>query len=81
MLGDLIDKLCIVNLKIWHLEDVKRDSNDDHKVADACRKTNVLNTQRNELMEEIDNLMIRYHNGEKPKSSYQGSTKIYGKQS
>jgi hypothetical protein len=80
MLGELIDKLTIVNLKIWHLEDIKRDSDDDSKVANACRKTNVLNTQRNLLMEEIDNLMVRYHNGEKPKASHHGSTKIYGKQ-
>ena len=80
MLGELIDKLTVVNLKIWHLEDIKRDSSDDARVASACRKTNVLNTQRNQLMEDIDNLMVRYFNGEKPKPSYHGSTKIYGKQ-
>lgn len=80
MLGELIDKLTIVNLKIWHLEDLKRDSDNDSKVAEACRKTNVLNAQRNELMEQIDNLMVRYHSGEKPKATHHGSTKIYGKQ-
>ena len=53
MLGELIDKLTIVNLKIWHLEDIKRDSDDDSKVATACRKTNVLNTQRNLLMVDL----------------------------
>ena len=80
MLGELIDKLTIVNLKIWHLEDIKRDSDDDSKVANACRKTNILNTQRNLLMEDIDNLMVRYLDGEKPRVSHQGSTKVYGKQ-
>jgi hypothetical protein len=80
MLGELIDKLTVTNLKIWHLEDVKRDSDDDKKVADACRKTNTLNGQRNELMEQIDSLMVRYHSGEKPKESFHGSSKIYGKQ-
>lgn len=80
MLGELVDKLTIVNLKIWNLEDLKRDSSDDAKVADACRKTNILNTQRNLLMEDIDNLMVRYLDGEKPRVSHQGSTKVYGKQ-
>ena len=80
MLGELIDKLMVTNLKIWHLEDVKRESDDDSKVAAACRKTNILNTQRNLLMEEIDYLMVRYLDGEKPQVSHQGSTKVYGKQ-
>lgn len=81
MLGELVDKLSIVNLKIYHLEDIKRDDeSDDSKVAEACRKTNVLNGQRNELMEAIDALMVRYFDGEKPKASHHGSTKIYGKQ-
>ena len=79
MLGELVDKLTIANLKIWNFEDVKRDSDNDTEVADACRKTNTLNTQRNLLIEEIDNLMVRYHDGEKPKATHAGSTKIYGK--
>ena len=53
-IGNLIDQLTIVNLKIWNLEDLKRDSDDDTVIADACRKTNVLNVQRNELIAAID---------------------------
>jgi len=51
-LGSLIDKLTIVNLKIWMFEDVKRDSKNDHIVADATRKTNILNRQRNNLIQQ-----------------------------
>jgi len=56
-MGSLVDKLTIVNLKIWMFEDVKRDSQNDHEIADATRKTNVLNQQRNNLIQEIDELV------------------------
>jgi len=68
--GNLIDQLSIVNLKIWMLEDVKRDSDDDKAIADACRKTNTLNVQRNQLIAAIDEKI----EGE----SSAVNTKIYG---
>lgn len=53
--GSLIDKLVIVNLKIFKLEDVKRDvSADDKTIADATRLTNTLNSHRNNLIKELD---------------------------
>ena len=71
-LGQLIDELTITNLKIWMLEDKKRDNIDDDKiVADATRKTNELNPYRNQLISEIDKLTIENFSG--------NNIKIYGK--
>lgn len=53
--GSLIDKLVIVNLKIFSLENVKReDGASDKTIADATRMTNGLNTHRNNLIKELD---------------------------
>ena len=77
--GNLIDKLSIVNIRIWMLEDIKRNSNNDKEIADATRKTNVLNQQRTDLIQEIDELVLGLVNGTKTMKSYQqGSTKLYG---
>jgi hypothetical protein len=55
--GSLIDKLIIVNLKIFKAEDIKRDPEaTDKDLADATRLTNKLNQHRNSLMIEIDEL-------------------------
>lgn len=80
-LGNLIDKLTIVNLRIWNLEDLKRDTTKtDEVVADATRKTNLLNTQRNDLIQEIDEMLIQTAQGKLPFKNYrQGDTKQYGK--
>jgi hypothetical protein len=80
-LGNLIDKLTIVNLRIWMAEDIKRDSEStDEKIANATRLTNVANIQRNDLIQEIDEL-INYmvKTGELQKLYKQGDTKLYGK--
>lgn len=79
--GNLIDKLTIVNLKIWHLEDLKRDSDaTDKQIADATRKTNTLNVQRNDLIQEIDEMLILASEGKVNFKNYkQGETKQYGK--
>ena len=57
-MGSLIDKLTIVNLKIWSYEDIKRIAKDDHTIAEATRKTNILNQQRSDLIQEIDKLFL-----------------------
>lgn len=79
--GNLIDKLTVVNLKIWHLEDLKRGSDKtDKQVADATRGTNVLNAQRNDLIQEIDEMLILTSQGIVNFKNYkQGDTKQYGK--
>lgn len=79
-IGSLIDKLTVVNLKIWNYEDVKRLSDDDHVIAEATRKTNTLNQQRNDLIEEIDTLIVDVVVGNKKMKNYKiGGTKLYGK--
>lgn len=80
-LGNLIDKLTIVNIRIWMAEDIKRDVNaTDKKIADATKVTNIANSQRNDLIQEIDetiNEMIL--TGKTQKLYKQGDTKMYGK--
>ena len=80
-IGNLIDKLTIVNLRIWMAEDIKRDpSASDEKIANATKLTNIANVQRNDLIQEIDesiNYMVK--TGELQKLYKQGSTKLYGK--
>lgn len=71
--GNLIDKLTIVNIRIWMAEDRKRDpAATDKQIADATRITNIANQQRNDIIQEIDELLHQ-------KSYKQGSTKMYGK--
>jgi hypothetical protein len=80
-IGNLIDKLTIANIRIWMAEDVKRDKEaTDEKIANATRVTNVINSQRNDLIQEIDEkLNHMVSTGELQKLYKQGSTKMYGK--
>lgn len=79
-LGNLIDKLAIANLRIWAAEDIKRKKNaSDKEIANACRITNVANSQRNDLIQEIDELVNHMVvTGDLQKLYQQGSTKMYG---
>jgi cell division protein FtsB len=55
--GSLIDKLSIVNLKLWHQEEIAHDPKAvDFVVAAAKRKIDGLNLQRNALVQELDEL-------------------------
>lgn len=80
-IGNLIDKLTIANIRIWMAEDIKRDPNaSDKQIADATRVTNVVNSYRTDLIQEIDetiNEMVA--TGKQQKLYKQGSTKMYGK--
>jgi hypothetical protein len=80
-IGNLIDKLTIANLRIWMAEDKKRDTKaSDKDIADATRVTNIVNSQRNDLIQEIDErLNIMVSTGDLQKLYKQGSTKMYGK--
>ena len=61
-LGSLVDKLSIVNLKLWNVQDwvhkatskraIKRQSKE--QIAANLEKLKTLNLQRNSLMNEID---------------------------
>ncbi len=79
-IGNLIDKLVIVNLRMWQFEDIKRNSNEDKVIAEATRKTNLLNQQRNDLIQEIDELISDLIIGKKEMKLYkQGEMKLYGR--
>jgi hypothetical protein len=78
--GNLVDKLTIVNMKIWKYEDIKRDSNINDEIVEATKKTNLLNQQRNDLIQEIDEMLIEASQGKISFKNYkQGETKSYGK--
>lgn len=80
-IGNLIDKLTITNIRIWMAEDIKRDkSATDKQIADATRITNVSNSYRTDLIQEIDEKINELIRSGKPQKLYkQGSTKMYGK--
>lgn len=80
-IGNLIDKLTVVNIKIWMAEDIKRNSNSSDKdIANATKITNIANQQRNDLIQEIDEKINHMHaTGELQKLYGQGSTKMYGR--
>lgn len=77
-IGQLVDKLTICNTKIYVQEDIKRYKDaTDKMIADATRKTNVLNSERNQLIDEIDLAMNEIADGKKQK--LYGANKTYGK--
>jgi len=80
-IGNLIDQLTVANTRIWMAEDIKRKPDaTDKEIADATKITNVVNQQRNDLIQAIDeSLNHMVQNGEIQKIYKQGTTKIYGK--
>ena len=55
--GTLISQLAQVNIALWHEEDKAR-LDDDHVVAQAKRRIDKLNQQRNDLIEQLDELAV-----------------------
>lgn len=80
-IGNLIDKLTITNIRIWMAEDIKRKPDaSDKEIADATRITNVANSYRTDLIQEIDESINDLISSGKPQKLYkQGSSKMYGK--
>lgn len=80
-IGNLIDKLTVVNIRIWMAEDIKRKKDaSDKEIADATRLTNVANQQRNDLIQEIDEKLNCLTIERIPQKLYkQGESKLYGK--
>lgn len=76
-IGNMVDQLSIVNIKIYMEEDKKRNPNaTDKQIADSCKKTNRLNVQRNVLIDEIDLALNELAEGKKQQLF--GSNKSYG---
>ena len=57
-IGSLIDKLSINELKIYHMnEQLQRDDVDDAFIRECMDKLSILNVQRKDLSEELQELM------------------------
>ena len=63
-LGSLIDKLTIANIRLWHLEDARRDRSlpDKDRLA-AADAISVVNKERNDLIDEIDEFIYKAAHG------------------
>ncbi len=59
--GELIDELSIVNVKIFHLVDVVDQSEDEKEVAEAAKKLHKLNRRRVELKNALDSILDQGH--------------------
>lgn len=57
-IGELIDRLAITNLKIWHLEESIKEQRDagasDEDVLELCDKVIALNALRVEIVDSIN---------------------------
>jgi len=59
-LGELIDRLCITNLKMWHIEEQLSDSGIDMTTkGKLCEDIVKLNTLRNSCIQSIDEYFKR----------------------
>ncbi len=61
-LGDLIDKLTVSNIRLWHIEDDKREyCANPHKNEAKARKymdlTATVNRERNSLIDQINSAL------------------------
>ena len=63
-LGSLVDKLSVANIRLWHLEDRRRDrSLTDQERLSAADAVSVVNKQRNDLLDEIDLFLVKAQEG------------------
>jgi hypothetical protein len=53
-MGELIDKLTVIHLKIWHIEEEIEKGGDDAKIEKLCDQVVNLNSARDEIIKAID---------------------------
>ena len=59
-IGDMVDQLTIMNIRIWFMEDAKRDMCNKHdaetnsELRDIIAKVNTCNRKRNDLVDQIN---------------------------
>jgi len=59
-LGALVDRLSQTNIQLWHLEEEARRSDvDDAYIGRIKRKIDIVNQSRNDLIDQIDELLER----------------------
>lgn len=76
-LGSLVDKLTIANTRLWHLEDQRRDRKRPAAARlAAADMVSVVNAERNNLIDEIDQLLAEAIRGGKAPQS--PKAKLYG---
>ena len=64
-IGSLIDKICIAELKIYHMiEQTERPDAEPAHVAKCRQRVTILNEQRSDLSEELTTLYQRWAKGE-----------------
>ena len=64
-LGSLIDKLSIKNLRYWHLDElIQQENSSDHKTEELKAKLITVESQRKDLLNEIDTFLAAALAGE-----------------
>jgi hypothetical protein len=59
-IGDIVDKLTIANIRLWNLEDARRDytagetTKTETEVKDLLSKISATNKERNSLIDQIN---------------------------
>ena len=58
-IGDLIDKLTISNIRLWHIEDARREycsggKKDEEKAREYLNIVSKVNKERNSLIDQIN---------------------------
>jgi hypothetical protein len=76
-ISEIIEKLIIINIRIWMLEDAIQEAKTDAEIADLKRKIDISSKIKRPKFIEAINLMIDDCIRNKNKSLVEGSVKLY----